>query len=565
MSADPTPSAHPPRSDLRATRSRGLAAAHAVIAAAVAVSVVSVMAWVTSGRTDTLWPIRHLLEARVWQFAGAFVPAPDGDDRPPGAIIGKVTWRVTDAATPTPSPLLIALTPTPPSRGGAVAPTPSLAPTVELSPSSAPRARDIPVPGALVMVVDADGNAVEARTDAAGEYSLGGLYPGRYRVVAAAPGFAPVVVDRLPDASLVGQVTAWVRPGIVVPPNSAATVPIRIDRPSPPPLGAFARDVEAPSALIPPDAYDVVACGDRGENDKSTLRMAQRLPVALTGALADAPVASLRRYAPLSKARDRVGPESGPRERRAAVVAVVPVGSEEDACAAISLASRGVEVLVAGIAPDGRAERQVLATRTLLAALRSDTTPPSARGPVVVGTGFATAIVMRAVADEAADVPMDWAGVSLAGRAPPGSVAADRIEQRRATVASRVGGIVLVAPVLDLFAVRREASKLGLPGWLAEAVTALGPADREVARYVRFSARFAADIALPPVVVVRGGRKTVPLDGAIDDWARMLGSAGVSVEVMALGEEAPSADASADHEGAASAVVDRVAAMAGAP
>jgi hypothetical protein len=125
---------------------------------------------------------------------------------------------------------------------------------------------------------------------------------------------------------------------------------------------------------------------------------------------------------------------------------------------------------------------------------------------------------------------------------------------------------VLVAPVLDLFAVRREASNLGLPGWLAEAVTALGPADREVARYVRFSARFAAAYRTAArVVVVRGGRKPLPLDGAIDDWARMLGSAGVSVEVMALGEEAPSADASADHEGAVSAVVDRVAAMAGAP
>ena len=280
---------------------------------------------------------------------------------------------------------------------------------------------------------------------------------------------------------------------------------------------------------------------------------------------------------------DRVGPLSGnpagagnahnARRAHAHVVAVVPVGSEEDACAAISLASRGVEVVVAGIAPDGRADRQVLATRTLLAALRSDSTPPLARGPVVVGTGFATAIVMRAVADEAADVPMDWGGVSVAGRAPSGSVAAERIEQRRATVASRVGGIVLVAPVLDLFAVRREyagrgAPNLGLPGWLAEAVTALGPADREVARYVRFSARFAADIALPPVVVVQNGRRTDVLDGATRDWVRMLGNAGVSVEVMALGEEPPLAESSADHEGEASArarILDRVAAMAGAP
>ena len=572
MSADSAPAALPPSTRHQVTpRKRGVAAVHASATAAVALSFVSIMAWVTSGRIDSLWPTRHLLEARAWQFVGSIVPALDAadDGRPPGTITGKVTWRITDPATPTPAPLIVALTPTPPLRGSALAPTPVPAPPVESAAGQVPRAphpRDVPVSGALVMVVDADGNAVEARTDAAGEYTLGGLYPGRYRVVAAAPGFAPVVVDRLPDASLIGQVASWVRPGIVVLSNAEATVPIRIDRPSPPPLGAFARDVEAPPPSRLQDEGDLVACGAHGEPPEiPAVPMAQRLPVALTGSLADAPIASLRRYVPLPDVRDgdpatastgdlRSAANTEPthtqeraRAPRRAVVAVVPVGSEEDGCAAITLASRGIEVIVAGIAPDGRAERQVLATRTLLASMRRDGAESEAHGPVIVGAGFATAIVMRAVADEAADIPMDWAGVAVSGRASPGSIEASRLEHRRAMVASRIGGVVLIAPVIDLFAVRRGAPTIGLPGWLAEAVTALGPADREVGRYVRFSARFAVDVALPPVLVVRRGPPTAPFDGAVDAWAREAQRVGVGVHVMA--------------DDSASALIDRVAAM----
>ena len=78
-------------------------------------------------------------------------------------------------------------------------------------------------------------------------------------------------------------------------------------------------------------------------------------------------------------------------------------------------------------------------------------------------------------------------------------------------------------------------------------VAPLGPADREVGRYVRFSARFAVDVALPPVVVVRRGPPTAPFEGAVDAWAREAQRVGVGVHVMA--------------DDSASALIDRVAAM----
>jgi hypothetical protein len=424
------------------------------------------------------------------------------------------------------------------------------------------------VSGAVVLVVDADGNAIEARTDQTGEYVLDGLYPGRYRVVAAAPGFAPVIVDRMPDASHAAKLFAWILPGIDVRSNATATLPITIERPSPPPVGAFARDVVLPDGQDTSTEGEHVGCSEGHGSADPTTPSALRLPVGLTGAVADAPVASLRRYAPLPADRAGVLGDAGstqirrdPRSRPATVVAVVPVGFEEEACAAIQLASRGIEVVVAGVAPAGRLDRQVLAVRTLMAAMRGgagrpaqgagiasadpgsppitkkapeapDPTAMVERGPIVVAAGWTSAIVMRAVADEAADVPMNWTGVPASGRAPPGSEVAARMDQRRAAVGRRIGGIVLIAPVLDLFAVRRETPGLGLPTWLAEAVTALGPADRELQRYVRYSARFGADTALPPVVIVPGESPSKAFEPAVASWARFAGTVDVRVEVL---------------------------------
>jgi hypothetical protein len=569
MSADSAREVRPPITGRRAVHT-GLAAARTAFAVTVSAALVCGMTWVTLGRLAAVWPVRNVFEAQLRGLVRDMFGEPTPDERPPGSIVGRVTWRVTEGATPLTPSLAVMLTPTPSSRGSAPTPTPTVAPPVgsqiegggEVSGAYArPKAREVPVPGALVLVVDGEGNAVEARTDASGEYSLSGLYPGRYRVVATAPGFAPVVVDRVPDGSLAGQLLAWLAPGVWVPPNGATTLAISVERPSPPPLSAFGRDVLLPRGAAASTAPDLVACNASESTSMQPERTARRLPVGLTGALTDAPVASLRRYGSPIHA-DETGPVTGTRrvEPSPAVLAVVPVGSEEDACAAISLAHHGVEVVVAGIAPVGAPERQVIAVRALLASLRAESVSSMARGPVVVGTGFATTIVMRAAADEAADVPMDWTGVAVSGRTVTGSDAAERLALRRAKVASRIGGIVLVAPVLDLFAVRREAATLGLSPWLAEAVAGLGPADRELSRYVRFSARFASDLALPPVLVVRGGQKTAAIEGPIDEWARVLGSAGVSVAVVGSAEIAPWED-----ELATSALVDRVTAMAGAP
>jgi hypothetical protein len=453
--------------------------------------------------------------------------------------------------------------------------------------------QDIPIPGAVVLVADAEGNVVETRTDASGGYVLSGLHAGRYRVVAAAPGFVPVVVDRQLDASPFARLIAWIMPGIAVPQGGGATVPIHLERPSPPLAGAFARDMEPPNTAGPAPVGDLVACNgsDGGPGGDPTV-VATRLPVRLSGTLAGAPVASLRRYAPpplhgadraTPVRRDVAGGATTEQPASPAVVAVVPVGSEEVSCAAIRLAARGVEVIVAGVAPDSRGERQVVAVRTLLAGMRArdqsivplappnlhgalsplPQTPSPAysspplrrareevrRGPIVVGAGFAAAITMRAVTDEAADVPMDWVGVGVATRLPWGSAVSDRIAQRKAAVERRVGGVVLVAPVLDLLAVRRDLPHLGLPGWLAEAAVGLGPVDRELPRYVRYSARFTADVALPPVIVVPGEPVGGGQDSAIAEWVEFAAGAGVSVEVLSTaGVLPPPAYAQADGE-----------------
>ena len=242
----------------------------------------------------------------------------------------------------------------------------------------------------LRALLDAEGNVVESRSDASGSYVLGGLYAGRYRVVAAAPGFVPVVVDRPLDASPFARLVAWVMPGVAVGQGGVATVHVHLERPSPPPAGAFARDMEPDTAGGAP-AGELVACnGADGGLDVDPAIVATRLPVRLTGTLAGAPVASLRRYAPPQHGADRAtqgrgdvaGAATAAQPSGSAVVAVVPVGSEEDACAAIRLAARGVDVIVAGIAPDPRVERQVLAVRTLLAGLRArDQTGVAAASP----------------------------------------------------------------------------------------------------------------------------------------------------------------------------------------
>ena len=608
---------------------REIEATRAIVAAMQVLALVAALLWVTLGRLDATWPIRNVAEQRARGLALQWLAyATPEDPRPLGSIVGRVTWRASDAST-TPSPT--SATPTVqgpssttsllPNQTGVSTPGPTttagLLSTTDRADREATQRdlRNVPLADASVVVVDADGNTVEARTDQAGEYALSNLYPGRYRVVAAAPGFAPTIVDRMPDASPMARLLAWALPGVTVPTNAAATLHIVLERPSPPALSAFARDVLIPDALDPATPSELVGCPEAPETpplaSATQPPLARRLPIRLTGAVADAPVASLRRYAPIQPAPSSP-PASGAPSREPGVasrdagarvgdtgkvVAVVPVGSEEDGCAAISLAARGVEVVVAGIAPDGRLERQVLAVRSLIAALRGDSgrqgspsapregaatsevsdlsapTERASRGPIVVAAGWASAIVMRAVSDEASDIPMDWSGVPLLGRAPPGSAAAERMDQRRAAVRRRIAGVVLLAPVLDLFAARREAASGAWPPWLAEAVTALGPADRELPRYLRYSARFAADSALPSVVVVRGGSQEPALNAAIDDWIEMLGRAGVSANAMAVGEVAPWADAdpnangdvTRDYAGALAAVVSRVAAMAGSP
>ncbi len=45
--------------------------------------------------------------------------------------------------------------------------------------------------GATITVIDASGTAKTTVTNGEGVYTLGGLAPGKYFVVAAAPGFAP--------------------------------------------------------------------------------------------------------------------------------------------------------------------------------------------------------------------------------------------------------------------------------------------------------------------------------------------------------------------------------------
>ena len=567
------------RGFITALRSGSRAGAASIIATAI----VAAMAWLIGGRLDATWPARNVLEAHVRSLTMERTVQPAAVEQPPGSIVGRVTWRTMAPtschALGSPGEGSASLAPYPGAGGTAAVlgeTTPGAGGTLAILGDPLRRCderllgerrepwtlQDLPIPEAVVLVVDAEGNAVEARTDGSGAYVLGGLDPGRYRVLAAAPGFAPSVVDRTPDATQFARLVAWALPGVAVEPNGVATVPISLERPQPPLTGAFARDVDLRDSYDQSGISELVACGATG----GATIVARRAPIRLVGALADAPVASLRQYGPPPSRPDDSSDSAA--VGTGAVVAVVPVGSEEHACAAIALASRGVDVIVAGIAPDPRLERQVLAVRTLLAALRTrhrSIGEPVARGPVVVGAGFASAITMRAVSDEAADVAMDWAGVGVNARQTNGSAAVDRIAQRKVAVARRVGGVVLVAPVLDLLAVRRDLPILGLPGWLAEAAIGLGPADRELPRYVRYSARFAADSALPPVLVVPGAPVGGHQDSVIAEWVRFAGGAGASVEVLSTTDVGQaSATVRWDDEATVIAVVDRVAKVAGA-
>ena len=513
-----------------------------------AVAVVAWMAWIAAGRLDTAWPSRNLLEWEARENARNLLGDAPADRRLPGSIEGRV---VTRSILPPPlAPVADAdeaLVP-PLDRANEAVARP-VAPDASATPRAVPTpvVQLVPVVGATVLVVDPDANVIESVTDASGWFALRGLFPGRYRVIASAPGFAPQVIDRPGDGGPVTKLVAWVRPGIEVPENGASHLDIVLDPVHASPVTAFARDVALPDLPSEPVSCDATG-GVPGP-------VAAQLPIRVQGA-ADA-IVSLRRY-------QAIGPSS---TRRPTVVAAVPSGTGEDRCAAIALASRGIEVIVAEMSPDARAEGQIVALRALLGAVRLRRPAPGTdlageligleRGPVLVGAGYAAIHALRAASDEAADV---------APPVPLEPFRVDHLRARRARVVTRIGGLVLVAPVVDLFAARRAASAPTLPPSLVAAIRGLGPADREATRYVRWSPRFHVDPALPPVIIARGMPYATALEDAVDAWVRVASSVGVPVDFVSLGDAERDRPGNRRDDATAMAdLVDRVATLALTP
>ncbi|NDE76584.1 MAG: hypothetical protein EB039_11065 [Proteobacteria bacterium] len=221
---------------------------------------------------------------------------------------------------------------------------------------------------------------------------------------------------------------------------------------------------------------------------------------------------------------DPADPQSGSSKAvaraRPVVIAVIPTPLMTSDCALAGLASGGIDVFAITLSLGTRAERDIRLIRMLMATVRqpsrtlapgtpgSTQAPPnSRRDPFILGAGSAALHALRAVRDE------------------------------------RVGaipGVILVSAPVDLFAMRRHAAgSTEFPKNLNDYLVGLGPADREIARYLRYSAQYNLSDVIPPTMIVHHrSDPTVPF-APVSRYANTLARMGVPLDTVFIEEGVP--------------------------
>lgn len=452
-------------------------------------------------------------EAR-WLVA-QYLPPVSAETRPPGSISGKVLVRLPDVtltATTEPTPesapsgpeivqswvtplatLTVQATRTP-VRTANPAGTAMVTPTARLGPVS----------GATVLIADAEANVVEATTDSSGTFTLSGVDGGRYQVAVSAPGFASVVIDRPASRDPIDRLVAWFMPGIQVPWNGDAALEVVLDRPA------------DPQVISPREATLIIGHAVAVRCEKPVIATVERMPADFLGL--DNASGMIWKYVAVS-GESLPGFPKTTGSPRPVVIAVIPAPIATSECALAGLASAGNDVFAITLSLGTRAERDIRLVRMLIATVRQPsrplvtTTPSSPKGqssgrdPYVLGAGNAAIHAMRAVRDE-----------------PVGSIP----------------GVILVSAPVDLFAVRSHVgSTTEFPQYLKDFLTGIGPADREITRYLRYSAQYNLSDVIPPTMIIHHrSDPTVPF-APVARYANTLARLGVPLDTVFIEEGAP--------------------------
>ena len=473
-------------------------------------------AWLASGRVDKAWPERNRLEYEVRELVARYLVPTATETLPPGSITGKVHMRLPDA-TPSPTPeRTLELAPSPsvsaqwwvtPTVAATVAPTRTALPTSTPAgtPVGTPTARLGPVSGATVLIADAEANVVESTTDSSGAFALSGVDGRRYLVAVSAPGFASVVIDHPATRDPVDRLIAWFLPGILVPWNGDVALEVVLDR-----------QPDAPT-IAPREA--TLVTGDpvtvRCENPVSA--SAERMPVDFLGL--DNAGGIIWKYRP-GKDEGTPVPARADNRPRPVVIAVIPAPLAISDCALAGLASAGSDVLAIILPLDTRVERDVRLVRMLIASVRQPPLPRVAtspdpqgwpgsagQGPFILGAGHAAVHALRAVRDE------------QTGAIP---------------------GLILISSPVDMFAMRRHSRRVAeFPGHLTDFLTGLGPADREIGRYVRYSAQYNLSDVIPPTMIVHHRSDPTFPFAPVARYANTLARLGVPLDTMFIDDGAP--------------------------
>ena len=479
-------------------------------------SVATWTAWLATGRLDDAWPLRNRVEHEARGFVAQHLPPNGTETRPPGSISGKVLVRlpdVTPTATAEPAPesaasssVIVQLLVSP------VAPlivqaTRTLVPTSTPAgtPVATPTARLGPVSGATVLIADAEANVVEAITDSSGTFTLSGVDGGRYQVAVSAPGYASAVIDRPASRDPIDRLVSWLMPGIEVPWNGDAPIEVVLERPP---------DAQAVS---PRETTLLIGTGVTVQCESLVTADVERMPLDFLGP--DNAAGMIWKYAAVPAAIQS-GSSKAVVSPRPVVIAVIPTPLTTSDCALASLASGGIDVFAITLSLGTRAERDTRLIRMLIATVRqpsrtlatatpSSTQAPlnSRRDPFILGAGSAALHALRAVRDE-----------------PVGAIP----------------GVILVSPPVDLFAMRRHAaSTTEFPRYLKDFLVGLGPADREIARYLRYSAQYNLSDVIPPTMIVHHrSDPTVPF-APVARYANSLARMGVPLDTVFIEDGVP--------------------------
>lgn len=473
-------------------------------------------AWLASGRLDDAWPVRNRVEHEVRALVAQYFAPVGIETRPPGSISGRVLVRLPDV---TPAAIIeptsgsaIAGPAVAQSTGTAMATltvqatrTPVPRSTPSGTPLVFPTTRLGPVSGATVLIADAEANVVETTTDASGTFMLTGVDGGRYQVAVSAPGYASVVVDHPAGVDPIDQLVAWFMPGIAVPWNGDAPIMVVLERP--------------PDAQVisPREATLIIGNPVAVQCEKLGTASMERMPMDFLGTDNAPGMIWKYRVVPADVQSASLGATGSPRP---VVIAVIPSPLARSDCALAGLASSGNDVFAITLSLGTRAERDIRLIRMLIAAIRqasrtlATATPSSTQAPIasspdpfVLGAGSAAPHALRAVRDE-----------------PVGLIR----------------GVILVSAPVDLFAMRRHAaSTTEFPRYLKAFLVGLGPADREIARYMRYSAQYnMADVIPPTMIVHHRSDPDVPFE-PVARYANTLTRAGVPLDTVFIDESAP--------------------------